>query len=139
MEGIPFVYYGTEQGFDGHERQPLWYSRFSHDNPLWLFLRIAIAYRKQAEIWNAGIAEQHHVDNKTLVLSRGPFVIALNAHGEPGPTSTEVQAVLDMPERFRGQVLTNIFDPQVTEQDSASGGGGGGGPLHSQQQLELAA
>lgn len=122
MEGIPFIYYGTEQGFGGHEREPLWYSRFSHANPLWLFLRVSIAYRKQAAIWDAGIAEQHHVDNNTWVLSRGDFVFALTAVGEDGPADRGVRTISGLPKRFRDRTLRNIYNPKVRTSRSSCNG-----------------
>ncbi len=48
-EGIPYIYYGTEQGYTV-DREPLWHSGYSKDHPLWLFLRISVAYRKEAKV-----------------------------------------------------------------------------------------
>lgn len=48
-EGIPYIYYGTEQGFTT-DREPLWHSGYSKQHPLWLFLRIAVAYRKEGKV-----------------------------------------------------------------------------------------
>jgi len=48
-EGIPYIYYGTEQGYVV-DREPLWHSGYSREHPLWLFLRISIAYRKEAKV-----------------------------------------------------------------------------------------
>jgi glycosidase len=48
-EGIPYIYYGTEQGYTV-DREPLWHSGYSREHPLWLFLRISVAYRKEAKV-----------------------------------------------------------------------------------------
>lgn len=48
-EGIPYIYYGTEQGYTT-DREPLWHSGYSKEHPLWLFLRISVAYRKEAKV-----------------------------------------------------------------------------------------
>lgn len=48
-EGIPYIYYGTEQGYTV-DREPLWHSGYSREHPLWLFLRISLAYRKEAKV-----------------------------------------------------------------------------------------
>lgn len=122
MEGIPVIYYGTEQGFtDPHPfrpdpRAPLWTSQYQHEHPLWLFLKTAITYRKQAAIWDAGTAVQHYADAHYLVLSRGAFVIVLTNVGEDGPAAENatVHMVHDLPERFWGRSLQNIFNPEVT-------------------------
>lgn len=121
--GIPVIYYGTEQGFsDSHSfradpRNPLWSSEYSHDHPLWMFLRISIAYRKEAQVWDAGIAQQHYVNSSKLVLSRGLFVLVLSNVAEwdaksKGPADM-VTLQGPLPEQFRGKTLTNIYNPQV--------------------------
>lgn len=48
-EGIPYIYYGTEQGYTV-DREPLWHSGYSREHALWLFLRISVAYRKEAKV-----------------------------------------------------------------------------------------
>ena len=64
--GVPAIYYGTEQGLmdtqkyrSADPRPPLWHSGYGHDHPMWLFLRVSIAYRKAARVWDASIAQQH--------------------------------------------------------------------------------
>lgn len=32
------------------DREPLWHSGYSREHPLWLFLRIGVAYRKEAKV-----------------------------------------------------------------------------------------
>lgn len=127
--GIPVIYYGTEQGFKDPQlhppradpREPLWHSGYSHDHPLWLFLRISIWYRKAGRIWDTGIAQQVFVDNTTLVLERGDFVLVLNSVDEweserrikrNGPFGVQtLQGPL--PDRFKGKTLTSIYNIQV--------------------------
>lgn len=48
-EGIPYIYYGTEAGYTT-DREPLWHTGYSRQHPLWLFLRISVAYRKEAKV-----------------------------------------------------------------------------------------
>lgn len=113
MEGIPFIYYGAEQGFK-QEREPLWNAAFRHNMDLWLFLRISIAYRKQAHIWDAGLASTLHADNDTLVLTRGPFVLVLTSVGKvPGRPPGSSLTVKGLPARFAGKALANIYDNKV--------------------------
>jgi len=91
-----------------------WYSLFQHSNPLWLFLRISVAYRKQAAIWDAGVAETVYVDNNTLVLARGDFVIVLTNVGQAGPARRGFLTLHELPPRFDGSTLRNIYNRTVS-------------------------
>ncbi len=52
-DGIPFIYYGTEQGFQGGDdplnREPLWASRFNRDAEIYKFLRLLNRIRSQVD------------------------------------------------------------------------------------------
>jgi glycosidase len=48
-EGIPYIYYGTEAAFT-NDREPLWHGGYNRQHPMWLFLRISVAYRKEAKV-----------------------------------------------------------------------------------------
>ncbi|KAF8067137.1 mok12 [Scenedesmus sp. PABB004] len=112
-EGIPFIYYGAEHGFT-EERAPLWPTRFQHNTGLWLFIRISVHYRRAAEVWDAGIAATVHADNHTLVLRRGPFVLALTSAGERGGGLRG--ASISLPRLgggLGGKTLRNIYDPEA--------------------------
>jgi len=129
--GIPSIYYGTEQGINGahgwyaDKRPPLWHSGYGHDHPLWLFLKMSIAYRKAGRVWDGGVAQQHYVSSTTLVLSRGVFVLMLTNVPEwdaqrRGPVGM-VTLQGPLPARFSGKTLTNIYNPAVSCSVSAVG------------------
>ena len=50
-EGIPVIYYGTEQGFSGRDdpfnREPLWTSGFNQDNEIYRLIAAVNNIRKQ--------------------------------------------------------------------------------------------
>lgn len=84
-EGIPIVYYGTEQAYNGTldddtNRAPLWFSgafaKPTLDQPLYKFLAQIVALRKNLQIWN-----YPHVDRETTssfhAFTRGPILVAL--------------------------------------------------------------
>ncbi len=54
-EGIPIVYYGSEQGYAGgndpNNREALWPSNFAQSGDLYDFLQAIIGFRKQQAIW----------------------------------------------------------------------------------------
>ncbi len=54
-EGVPIVYYGSEQGFSGgndpNNREPLWPTNFAQSGDLYSFLQTVIGFRKQNAIW----------------------------------------------------------------------------------------
>ena len=53
--GVPIIYYGTEQGFNGgkdpNNRECLWPTQYNTQATLYEFLSTVINYRKQAQIW----------------------------------------------------------------------------------------
>lgn len=50
FEGIPIIYYGTEQGFNGkndpYNREPMWYSKFKKSGDLYTFIKKIVHFRK---------------------------------------------------------------------------------------------
>ena len=56
LQGIPIIYYGTEQGFSGpadpNNREILWSSGFVTSNPLYSIITTLISYRKSLQVWN---------------------------------------------------------------------------------------
>jgi len=54
--GIPIIYYGTEQEFNGcqdpYNREVLWPSEYNVNATLYMFLEKAVKARKKFEIWN---------------------------------------------------------------------------------------
>jgi len=83
-EGIPIVYYGTEQGLSGgsdpNNREALWMTGFNRSAPLYKFLSTAIGFRKKAQTWNYSHIERY-VDTNIYVFTRGLTLIALTNGG----------------------------------------------------------
>jgi alpha-amylase len=54
--GIPIVYYGTEQGFNGGKvpanREDLWPTKYAESGSLYTFTKTAVTLRKKLQVWN---------------------------------------------------------------------------------------
>lgn len=79
-QGIPIIYYGTEQGFNGgndpDNREPLWPSNYNTNSPLYQFLQQVVNYRKQARIWEYPQIQRYSADN-FYAFTRGETFVAL--------------------------------------------------------------
>ena len=80
--GIPIVYYGTEQGFNGGDdpanREILWPTNFDSDttnNKLLAFLKSAIQVRKQLNVWNLDYPAWYLADKNFGIFSRGSSIL----------------------------------------------------------------
>lgn len=78
-EGIPIVYYGTEQSFNGgndpFNRAPLWTTGFDTTNDMYQYVAKLVETRKKYKVW-----EQEHIERWVLTdlyaFSRGDVFIA---------------------------------------------------------------
>ena len=79
--GIPIVYYGGEQAFNGgndpNNREPLWPYLQTTNSQLYLFLKAVVGYRKSNQIWNYDWVERYAADN-FYCYSRGKFMMAFS-------------------------------------------------------------
>jgi len=86
-QGIPIIYYGTEQGFSGsadpNNREILWASGFSTSNPLFSIITTLITYRKSAQVWNYP-QTQRYADAQFYAFTRGNTFVALTNVGSNG-------------------------------------------------------
>lgn len=107
--GIPIVYYGTEQGFDGgkdpQNREPLWTSGFSTSGPLFNFTSNIVHWRKQYEVWNYPQIERY-ADNNFYAFTRGTTLIALTNVGNNGISIS--RNITYHPYKV-GDVICNLF------------------------------
>ena len=74
MQGIPIIYYGTEQGFSGHigeNREPLW-PHYDTEHELYMFISTIVKFRVQlgAEVYDVAQVERY-VDDEFFAFSRG--------------------------------------------------------------------
>ena len=79
-EGIPIVYYGTEQGFnqpnDPYNRMPLWTTKLNTKSYLYQVIKTMVYYRKKNQIWNY-VATERYVDNNFYAFSRNQVFVAM--------------------------------------------------------------
>lgn len=105
-EGIPMVYYGTEQyyggGADPANREQLW-TNFDTSSNLYQMLKAAIQTRKDHKTWDQKYVERY-VDDHFLAFSRGDVLIAVtNQGGSVGNYVTYLPF-------SKGDTICNIFN-----------------------------
>eukprot|EP00343_Euplotes_focardii_P008497 CAMPEP_0205822688 /NCGR_PEP_ID=MMETSP0206-20130828/13615_1 /ASSEMBLY_ACC=CAM_ASM_000279 /TAXON_ID=36767 /ORGANISM="Euplotes focardii, Strain TN1" /LENGTH=394 /DNA_ID=CAMNT_0053119183 /DNA_START=225 /DNA_END=1409 /DNA_ORIENTATION=+ len=105
-EGIPIVYYGTEQyyggGDDPKNREQLW-TNFDTSSNLYTMLKEAISVRKSHQTWGHKYVERY-IDDHFLAFSRNDVLIALTNTGNPGTKLVTYHPFNE------GDVVCNIFD-----------------------------
>ena len=110
-EGIPIVYYGTEQGFKGgndpNNREVLWTS-MNTNSDLYKFIQTALKYRKKFSIWNEAEAERY-VDEPFYSFTRGKVLIMCTNNANATKSYT-----IGYHPYIEGTVLYNIFDTNDT-------------------------
>jgi alpha-amylase len=78
-QGIPIIYYGSEQGFNGGNdpanREPLWTS-LNTQNPLYKYIATLVKVRKDNQVWNYPHIERW-CDDRFYAFTRGNVLIAL--------------------------------------------------------------
>ncbi|ELR25454.1 acidstable alpha-amylase [Acanthamoeba castellanii str. Neff] len=110
-QGIPIIYYGTEQGYDGtndpNNRESLWQTRFSTQNPLYQLIRTIVSYRKQAQVWQYPQV-QRYSDDTFYAFTRGTTFVALTNAGSN--SGTLMRTITYHPYK-EGTKLCEIFYP----------------------------
>ena len=106
-QGVPIVYYGTEQAFDGgadpHCREPLWTS-LNPKADVYQFLAVINKYRKKLEIWDGKYIERF-VSDQFYAFSRGNIYVAVtNVANQNGQFKATYHPFVD------GSEICNIFD-----------------------------
>jgi alpha-amylase len=107
IQGIPIVYYGTEQGFSGGDdpenREVLWTS-MNTDSDMYKFVTKAVTTRKQFKAWEYPQVERY-VNNDIYAFSRGDILVAVtNTH------NTVDVRVTYLPDSYKeGTRVCNIF------------------------------
>mmetsp|Transcript_22649 Transcript_22649/g.40779 ORF Transcript_22649/g.40779 Transcript_22649/m.40779 type:complete len:458 (+) Transcript_22649:168-1541(+) len=104
--GIPIVYYGSEQAFNGgndpYNREPLWPYLTKTDSEMYVFLQKAVAYRKTEQVWNYSWVERY-VDHNFYSFSRGTALAAFTN------TDATIQRTIGYHPYNVGDVVCNIF------------------------------
>jgi alpha-amylase len=127
QDGIPCIYYGTEQqyagGNDPTNREPLWWSGYDTENATFRHIQALIALRKQyAPLRRGDLVVRWATDHVADEQDAGIFafertyegetvLVAINTRDAAAETSTSLTGGSDMQTSFApGTVLTNVFD-----------------------------
>lgn len=106
-EGIPIMYYGTEQEFSGDfdpaNREPLWYTGFNSRALLYLFVKRLQEIRREYRVWEHEQV-QVHAEEGMYIFARGFVVVAMS--NSIGPV--EFDGVLGGPHMERSR-LCNVL------------------------------
>ena len=106
-EGIPIVYYGSEQGYGGgsdpQNREQLW-TNMDTSSDIYKMLASANQVRKDHQVWESEAIERY-IDDDFYAFSRGDVLIALTR--TDGNVSRDV-TYLPFAE---GDTVCNIFNP----------------------------
>lgn len=111
MQGIPIVYYGTEQAFNGGDdpanREPLWTS-MNPNSDMYKFMTTIVQTRKKYEAWSHPHVERYVNDN-FYAFSRGDVLVALtNTHDKVDTLVTY------LPDSYKeGTVVCNVLFPET--------------------------
>ncbi|XP_076435565.1 uncharacterized protein LOC143275379 [Babylonia areolata] len=114
-EGIPIIYYGTEQAFNGdgdpNNRESLW-PFYSTSTSLYRFIQSMTDIRKTSRGVKFAARNQVelYVDNDTLVFARGDnseFLVAVTNVGRRGSVDKTVTGFQRFPS---GTEFVNVFD-----------------------------
>ncbi|KDO27882.1 hypothetical protein SPRG_07154 [Saprolegnia parasitica CBS 223.65] len=116
-EGIPFVYYGTEQyyggGVDPANREALW-TNLDTTSDLYKILSVVHRQRKKSQIWLSPWVERYAADN-FYSFSRGAFLVALTNSNAQQHVKVTYHPFKD------GDIVCNIFWPKDDCQTVAGG------------------
>lgn len=109
MQGIPIIYYGTEQAFNGGDdpanREVLW-GHMDTNSEMYKFIKAAVTTRKEHQVWNYPHVERYVTDN-FYAFSRGDVLIATtNTH------DTVDIKITYLPDTYKeGTTVCNVFWP----------------------------
>ena len=106
-EGIPIVYYGTEQG-DGNgndpfNRKPLWMA-LNPGSPMYSFITILVGYRKKLKVWNEKFIERY-VSDDVFIFSRGKNLVVTTNSQKPQDLHIQV----DYLPFDEGEIICNVL------------------------------
>eukprot|EP01112_Ceratiomyxa_fruticulosa_P015854 TRINITY_DN4726_c0_g2_i1.p1 TRINITY_DN4726_c0_g2~~TRINITY_DN4726_c0_g2_i1.p1 ORF type:complete len:501 (-),score=70.94 TRINITY_DN4726_c0_g2_i1:63-1463(-) len=108
-QGIPIIYYGTEQGFSGgddpYDRETLWSSNYNTSTTLYKFISTVVNYRKQAQVWQYPQV-QRYCDNQFYAFTRGNTFVALTNGGSKQP---QITRTITYQPYANGTKLCNLF------------------------------
>jgi len=120
-QGIPIVYYGSEQGFAGgndpNNREVLWPTGFNTNTVLYQHIKTLVQVRKHAQVWNFPQV-QRYSDNNFYAFTRGNTFVALT---NGGTSQATLSRTITYHPYSNGQKLCNVFY-NTTDCVTVSGG-----------------
>lgn len=108
--GIPIVYYGQEQQYNGgadpNNREPLWTSGFDTLSEMYLWMQQVVTFRKKAQLWQFPQV-QRYADDQFYAFTRGATFVALTNQG----SGSRIQRTITYHPYSDGTRLCNLFWP----------------------------
>ncbi|PRP81159.1 hypothetical protein PROFUN_01993 [Planoprotostelium fungivorum] len=109
--GIPVVYYGTEQYFDGgHDpwnREDMWRSDYNTKSDMYKYIKALNWARDRGQVWKYMQVERY-VDDHFYAFTRGQVLVATTNVGSGGP---KIERHITYHPYREGDRLCNIFWP----------------------------
>jgi len=111
-QGIPIVYYGSTQGFNGggdpNNREPMWTSNFNTNTDLYNFIKTLVGFRKAKNI--QGLDQvQRYSDNNFYAFTRGSAVFVATTN--VGQNGQQIVRNITYQPFANGTKLCNLFYP----------------------------
>lgn len=112
-QGVPIIYYGTEQGFSGGKdpqcREALWPTDFDETSSLYAFIAEVNKQRQQQQVWKEG-QTQRYADDNFYAFTRGDTFVALTNVGSQGQ---QVTRKITYHPYAEGTTLCSTFNPST--------------------------
>ncbi|KAJ5073280.1 alpha-amylase [Anaeramoeba ignava] len=109
-EGIPIIYYGTEQGFAGasdpNNREDLWRSGYNENSELYQYIKQINEFRTSSKFDNTQKQIQRYADDNFYAFTRGTVFAAFTNKG----TNGQVSRLITYHPYSDGTKLCNLFD-----------------------------
>ena len=106
-EGIPIMYYGTEQAFNGgndpDDREPLWPTGLKTDTEMYQFVK-AINQARKSQKWFEQAQVERYAEQSFYAFTRGDTLVVMTNDENQQITRTITYS------EYKGGILTNIFD-----------------------------
>eukprot|EP01026_Neomeris_dumetosa_P010276 TRINITY_DN1381_c3_g2_i1.p1 TRINITY_DN1381_c3_g2~~TRINITY_DN1381_c3_g2_i1.p1 ORF type:complete len:450 (-),score=53.26 TRINITY_DN1381_c3_g2_i1:357-1706(-) len=109
-QGIPIIYYGSEQGFDGQDdpdnREPLWTSGFETSGDLYKHIQSLNKIRKEQQLWAYEMTEIT-ISEQCYSFALGDILVVLNNVGQDDPSA---QCLVDISKSETFSGLITFYD-----------------------------
>ena len=113
-EGIPIVYYGTEQWLSGtndpNNREALWNTGYSTDTDMYTLIKLVNTHRSKVGAWKE-TQVQRYVDDEFYAFTRGNSLVCLTNQGSNKNTLKTISYHPYAP----GTKICNIMYPDNTD------------------------